>query len=537
MFRKKKSFDVNFETEQNHETALTTSTTLGRAATTIATAKQYHTKQDRTNPIPQIIKAIDDKNIYFGQTFEHNKSFTIPADEITHSLYVGSTGTGKGVILGNRVYQSIHEKRGVIIVDPKNDNFLPQIIKEKIAEDGRPSTDFQMIYFPQEWRYKAITERDTYLEISNKLIDLFGFEQSDNPGVDHYRSLGRTLLRRLMKIFFVSLDLKVAIRKDFEDIKKHIILLKQDLEHRKQYEKQLERVRPNAELLEKFSKRYFDPEIFDAIYFADSDISTLDSLANKFQEVTEGMTLQNNIDISEALYQGKILYFRVDMNDISSLLWTKYLITDIIQNAKKKTANTDVYLDELSFYGSTTLSGALATVRSMGLQFSMFLQALSQLNDEIKDDIVENCNFKMFYKSSNLDTLNYINEVGGVEAITKISTKDGTHNFSQDYESYLNATKIRALPRTMVGVIIAEYLPYPQIIQTNFIAVENQFNWSKYTNATKKQYKDIEADSHLVDDKKATKAKLEKYRVYLKESKSLLENSDLMSISLGSELI
>ena len=541
MFGKKKedNFKINFEKEQTAHTAHTASTKLGRAPTTIATALKYHKKQDRTNPVPFIKQAVLEKDNYYGQDYENkDKVFSIPQDEVTHSLFVGSTGTGKGVILGNRVYQAIHEKRGVIVVDPKNDNFLPQIIKEKIEADGRQSSDFKMCYFPTKWGYKAITERDTYLEISNKLISLFGYEPSSNPGVDHYRSLGRTLLRRLMKMFFVEFSLETIIKKDFEDIKKHIIFLKQDLEKIKLYEKELGKTRPNAELLEKYSKRYYNPDVLEKLYFADSDVQTLDNLAIKFNEISEGANFENDIDIADALYNGKVVYIRVDMNDIASLQWVKYLITDMIQNAKKKTANTSIFLDELSFYGTKTLAGALATVRSMGLEFAIFIQAVSQLNEEIRDDILENCNFKMFYKTSNPTTLDLIKTLGGVEAITKISIKDGAQSYSQDFESYLNETKIRALPRTSVGVVIAEYLPFPKLIQTNFIATKKIFDWTKYQNySNKNDYKDIEADKNLSDNKAETKAKLDKYRVYLKESKSLLEDSDLFGITLGSEAI
>jgi len=537
MFGKKRNFEVDFEVKQNYENALSVSTNLGRPATTIATAKQYHVKQDRTNPIPHIKQAAQDENIYFGQTFEDNKPFTIPADNITHSIFFGSTGSGKGVAEAAKVYQSIHEKRGVIIVDPKGDAYLPQVILEKLAEDGRPETDFKMIYFPHLWRYKMITERDSYLEISNKLIDLFGYEPTESAGSDYYRQNGRILLRFLMKIFFVDLDLKVHIKKDFEDIKKHIILLKQDLENRKMYEKQLEKTRPNAQLMEKFSKRFYNPKLIESIYFSNTDIETLDDLAKKFIMTTEGMTFQNDIDIAEALYDGKILYFRIDMNNIESCKFPKLLISDIIQNATKRRGNCDCFFDELSFYASQNLSGILATSRSMGVQFNLYLQAVSQLPEQVRNPILENCNVKQFYKTSDLDSLNLLEKLGGVEAITKISTKDGVHNFSQDYESYLNATKIRALPRTTVGIVISEWLSIPQILQTNFIETKQEFDWSQYSNIQKEKYKDIKADTHLADDKKATKSKLEKYRVYLKESKSLLENSDLMSISLGSELI
>lgn len=395
-----------------------------------------------------------------------------------------------------------------------------------------------MCYFPTKWGYKAITERDTYLEISNKLISLFGFEPSDNPGVDYYRGLGRTLLRRLMKMFFVEFSLKTIIKKDFEDIQKHIIFLKQDLEKLKLYEKELSKVRPNAELMEKYSKRYFNPEIIESLYFANSDIETLDNLATKFQEISEGVNFQADIDIADALYNGKIIYVRVDMNDIASLQWVKYMITDIIQNAKKKTANTKIFLDELSFYGTKTLAGALATVRSMGLEFLLFIQAISQLDEEIKDDILENCNFKQFYKTSDISSLSVLKILGGVEAITTISNKDGAQGYTQSFEPFLNETKIRALPRAGVGVVIAEYLPFPKLIQTNFIATKKQFDWSIYQNfKAGNDYKNIKADTNISDNRAETKAKLDKYRVYLKESKSLLEDSDLFGITLASEEI
>ena len=534
MFGKSKpsKFKLDFEKEQTADTAINLSSRYGRAATTIATAESFHKKQDRTDPISHILEAVEKKENYYGQTFEDNKPFTIPQDEITHSIFVGSTGTGKGVILQNRVFQSIKEKKGCIIVDPKNDHFLPQICIETLEKFGRKD-DFEMCFFPNFWSYKSITEDDTYLEMANKMIDMFNLQPSSNPGVDHFRKLSRTILKRVLKMFFVDLTFKKHIRKDFLDIKKHIILLKTDLEKMKLYELEISKNRPNAELLEKFSKRYFDPQILDELYFNKSDVDSLESLVINFDEVTEGMTFTETLDIKEALYNGKVVYIRVDMNSISSLSFVKLLIVDIIQKAKKRTANTDIYLDELSFYGTSTLAGALATTRSMGLNFSMFLQAISQLNEEIRDDILENSNQKIFYKSSNLTTLKYIEEVGGMEAISKISNKDGTVSYSQDFEKYLNTTKIRALPRTSVAIVISEYLAKPQIIQTNFIATKKLFDWSVYFN----KKVDLSADKNIKVDLKEDKKKLEKYRVFLKENKSLLENSDLFGVVLGSESI
>lgn len=533
-------FTVNFEKKQDFTTATTQSTKLGRAPTTIATALEYHIRQSRTDPFPEIIKAVTKKYNYYGQKFENvNEAFTLPKNEITHSLIVGSTGVAKTVLLCCRAAQSIVEKRGVIIIDPKNDTFAPQVMLETLKKMGRPASDFKMVYFPNKWGYKAITERDSYLEISKKLISLFGFTPSENPGVDHYRSLGRTLLRRLLKMFFVDFSLGVSIKKDFLDIQKHIILLKQDLEKEKLYERELGKTKPNCELLEKYSKRFYTPEVMEKLYFADSDIATLDTLANKFQEISEGVNFENDVDIADALYNSAVIYIRVDMLDTAALQWTKYLIVDIIQNTLKKRANTDVYCDEASLYTENVLSLALAVVRNLGLEFSLFLQALSQFSDEIRSAVMECSNYKLFYKSSDPMTLAYLEKVGGIEAITTISAKDGSQNYSQDFEPFLNATKMRALPRTFVGVVVAEFLPYPQLIQTNFIGVEKEFDWSCYQNYgfEKVDILKIEADKNISDNKKDRKSKLDRYRVYLKESKLLLENSDLMGITLGYEEI
>lgn len=533
-------FTVNFEKKQDFLTATTQSTKLGRAPTTIATAMEFHVRQPRTDPFPEIKKAIIKKENYYGQKFENkDEAFTIPRDEVTHSLYVGSTGTGKSVSLSCRAAQSILEGRGVIIIDPKNDVYLPQIIKEILKKMGRPETDFKMVYFPNKWGYKAITERDTYLEISNKLISLFGFTQTGDSGVDHYRSLGRILLRKLLRMMFVDFSLDVSIKKDFLDIQKHIILLKQDLENAKLYEIELGKNRPNAELLEKYSKRFYSPGTLEKLYFANSDISTLDTLANKFQEISEGVNFENDVDISHALNNRGIVYIRSDMNDIAALQWVKFLTVDLLQNAKKKKANCDIYCDEASLYVEKILAVALATSRAMGLNFSLFIQALSQLNDEVRDDILENTSYKNFFKTSNETNLRYLEFVGGMEAITTISAKDGSQNYSQDFEPFLNVTKMRALPRTFVSVVISEFLPFPQIIQTNFIHVEKEFDWSYYQNYgfDKVDILKIEADKNISDNKKDRKLKLDKYRVYLKESKLLLENSDLMGITLGYEEI
>jgi len=211
------------------------------------------------------------------------------------------------------------------------------------------------------------------------------------------------------------------------------------------------------------------------------------------------------------------------MLDVSSLKMVKLMINDAIQQARAKKANTIIIADELSFYANQTIAGALATVRSMGLKFLLALQDLAQMKDEhIRNAILSNCNVKLFYKISDMTTLEYVEKIGGKELVTKYMTSiDGQTRLSQDQEDYLNATRIRALPRMGVAILVAEALPKPEIIQTNFVAVSREFDWSEYNKPQEQTY--------LLTSQKEEHKEFN-FVTKIKEAKKLLDNSDLVAI-------
>lgn len=502
---------------------------LGRGITSIESAKEeLFFDYDRTDPIPKIKNGVERDLTYYGQIHEKKNSeeFYLKESDTTMEIFVGSTGTGKGVLLGNKALEAIERKKGLIIIDPKTDAFLPQICFEALQKQGREE-DLQIVSWPNNFGYMGINEFDTHIEVANKFIDALGLEESDNPGVDYYRKNSRVLLKKILKYFFNG-DLGVIVKKEFKDILVHIRHLKEDLEKGDLLQKELSKTKPNANLIEKYEKRFFDPDIIESLYWDNTDADTLDSISKSLAEIAEGGEIFDKYTLEGALYEGKVFYMKVDMLDVSSLKMVKMMVTDAIQQSRRKKANTIIIADELSFYANKTISGALATVRSMGLKFLLALQDLAQMEDGIREAILSNCNVKLFYKISDKTTLEYVEKIGGQELVTNYSVSGNETKLGQGQEAQLNATRIRALPRQSVAIIIAEALNTPVIIQTNFIAVGREFDWNKHN---------FREDHHNLsnvtarEDKKAD----DKFRVFLKEEKRLLEDSDLFAVSFGSE--
>jgi len=508
------------DTKQKFNKDVSVDSSLGRGVTSIERAKkELFYKPPRIDPITKI--KTNNEN-YYGEDHFTKEPYYINDNEVTHEILVGSTGTGKGVLIGNRVYEAIQKRKGVIIIDPKQDAFLPQICKEALEKQGRID-DFQVVSFPNNFGYSGINEFDTAKEVANKFIVMLGLEPSVDAAIDYYRKNSRVALLKILKMFFDG-SLGVVVKKDFTDILKHIRFLKEDLEKQELYEKELSKTKPNANLLNKYSKRFYDTNLIDAQYWETTDVQTLDSLSKSLAEIAAAGKIFSKYTLEGALYQNKVLYVKADMLDIASLKLIKMLITDAIIQAKNKKANTVIIADELSFYANSTISGALATIRHLGIKFILALQDLAQIEAGLREAILSNCNLKIFYKISDKLTLEWVEKIGGKELISKFTKKDNETIINQDIEDNLNATRLRALPRAGTAIVIAEAENTTKIIDTNFIAVSREFDWDKYNKPSAKQ------TLKSIDEK----IKTENYKVFVKEKKEILKDSDLFAFEFDS---
>lgn len=478
---------------------------LGRPITTIknATKNYFFEKIERIDPLNFLNKK-GNYNFY-GNDLNNDEPIYIKNDDTTHEILIGSTGTGKGVFLGNKVKEALQRKQGLIIIDPKQDNFLPQICKEELIFQNRED-DLKIISYPYNFNYGGIYEDDDHITITNKLRDALSIQETENPATSYYNKNARTLLRRVLAYFFNG-KLGKKISKDLIEITKHIRYLKEDLEKIDLFNKEIVKAKPNYNLISKFSKTFFNKDILENIYWDNTTIETLDSLSKSLSEIAESAFITNELKADLALYEGQVLYFKVDMLDTASLKMIKLMICDVIQKAREKKANCQVICDEISFYANETLSGALATVRSFGLKFILALQDLAQMKEGIREAILSNCNIKVFYKISDLKTLEYIEKISGLEAVTKYSQIENARNFSQELEASINTTIMRALPRSQVAILIAEALPSARIIKTNFIEVKEEFNWNFFNE--KKSFFCFNEDLYNFDNEKDLKKYIE----------------------------
>ncbi len=525
----RQSSNENLKTTPVQEVEMV-STIYGRPITTAKNAKkELYFNPERANPLEYINQ--NGKAFYYGMEHINTKikPVYIPENEVTMQLLIGSTGTGKGVLFGNFLAEKIMRKEGVIIIDPKQDAFMPQIAKEMLEKQGRPN-DLLIANFPTDFGYSGINKDDTYSDIANKLIDAFGLEETGNPGVDYFRKNERVMLKKVLKLFLNG-GLGEVIPKDLNKIAEAIVTLSQDLKKKQQYEDEMAKNKPNFQLIQKTQDRFFNGDLVEKLNFVKKDIETLESLATSFDEFVSSANISSKINLDEALYKGKVIYLKIDMLDIASLKIAKICITDAIQKARKKLPSTKIWIiaDEISFYANQTLAGALATTRGFNLNFILALQDISQMKEEnIRNAILSNVNVKIFYKPSDKLTLEYLELLGGKEAVTKFSKKENDLTISQDTEFIYNATRVRAVPRAGVAIMVSEYLSTPVIIQTNFIAVAHPFKWEELENQELKV--EFEKETLTKDD---ISNKVSKYRQKFKGLTDL--GNGLLSMNFENE--
>jgi type IV secretion system protein VirD4 len=472
-----KSEEPTLKIAKEEDVHFSTSSVLGRSYTSISSAKEELFKEQLPfNPL----EYINGNKQFFGLELQSQNPFYLPYADSTHLLYCGATRSAKGVALAHRVTEAIRQGKGVIIIDPKTDDFMPQVILEELERQNR-NDDLIIASWPDNFGYAGFDKNDSYIEFANKLIVALDLSPTGDPKADYYRRNERTVLKQLIKIFFDSKQLlNVEFEYNYTSLLNFIKYLLSDLENSKNYYQESSKSKPNFDLLERFSKRYFDPKKFSFLDINYDDTFTIKGIYQTIQELQDA-NIYSYINIDDALYNGKVIYIQADQLDYASLKMLKILQVDIIQKAKKKKANCIVIADEVSFYATHTLSSSLSTIAGFGVHFILALQDLAQLNDDtIKKPILSNCQTKLFYKSSDLETLEYIEKLSGKELVTQMTKNEYTLTMRQTQEEYLSITRLRALKRDRVAVLIAESLNCPVIIQTWHIEVAQKFNWQPY---------------------------------------------------------
>lgn len=448
----------------------------GRGITSINSAKYelFH-ESVSFNPL-QFIK--QDK-YFLG--LDHQTQKPVYNQESIHTQIVAPTRSGKGVFIGVKVVEALRNRFGVVIADPKEDDFLPQVIIEELERQNRPQ-DFYILNWPNDFGYTVFSSSDTIEEATKKMTIMLNLIENDTElGASHYRKSERIILAKVMNIFFNSKQLlDLSFERTLASLSQFLRYIIHDLNASIEFIKEQERSKPNMNKLQKLSKRYFSPDLFTRLDLKYSQIATLESLQFSISEF-ENIAIHNKFNLADALTKGKVLYIKSDMLDETALKFLKLVIADIIQQSKKLKIQTNclVVLDELSFYPTQILSAGLATAAGFGVKFILSYQSEAQMRDEnLRVAIKDNCQTKIYYKTSDDKTLKYIELLSGLELVSQISKKGHEFTIRQQQEEHMNITRLRALPRSRVAILIEENLNEVKIFQTAPIPVRHKFDWS-----------------------------------------------------------
>lgn len=463
----------------------------GRGITSIQSAKdELYRQPKRFNPLQYL-----EKNRYF-LGLNHLNSQPAYNHESIHTQIVAPTRSGKGVFIGVKAVEALREQYGLIVIDPKEDDFLPQVILEELDRQNR-TIDIQILNWPNDFGYTVFSPTDTIEEATKKMTIMLNLIENDTElGASHYRKSERILLSKIMYIFFnVEKLLDTKTDRSLASLSQFLKYVIADLNAISEFAKEQEKSKPNFDKLEKLSKRYFDPELFSKLDVKPSQISTLESLQFSISEF-ENVAIYNKYHLTDALTKGKVLYIKSDMIDETALKFLKLVITDIIQQSKKMKSQTNclVILDELSFYPTQILSAGLATAAGFGVKFILSYQSEAQMRDEsLRIAIKDNCQTKIYYKTSDDKTLKYIELLSGLELVSQVTKKGHETTIRQMQEEHMNITRLRALPRSSVAILIEENLNEIKIFQTSPIPVKHKFDWtginSKHVNIQKFELK------------------------------------------------
>lgn len=494
MFSAFKNFSIFEKNNQKNpgtpkrDTQEATSSSLGRNQTSITTAfNRYYKEARKYNPLDYI----NHEKYFLGLNHETGQPIFLELKEVVHSAVIGPTRSGKGVFYGYKIVEAIRNRQGVVIFDVKEDNFLPQVCIEELERQNRMD-DFVLINWPNDFGYKTF-ENDNPSEVAKKLTIMLNLiEVEAEAGASFYRKSERIALQKIVNLFYRSGELlEVEFKKDLLHLIQFLKYLTDDLSNFFAYAKEKNQNKPNFDLLKQYGRRYFKPELLDkCIDFKERDLPTLESLYFSFKEF-ENIKFNEDKSIEDAIFQGKLVYIKSDMLDEAALKFLKFVIADIVTKAKrKKGANCLILADEISFYPTQILSAALATSAGFGLKFFLAYQDDGQIgNENLKAAMKSNCQTKIYYKSSDVKTLEYIEKLSGKEIVTKVAKNGEEITIRQETEDYLNITTQRAFPKTQVAILLQESLPFPLLFDTQPIPVSREFSWEEIN--AKKVFIDI----------------------------------------------
>ena len=380
----------------------------------------------------------DKKGIFLGLN-EHKKPVYLSWQQWrkSHVDVIGTTGSGKGVAAGVLLTQAVASGECVVIVDPKNDEWLPHVMHDAAKHANVPFVYIDLQSDQPQWNpieHKNANEIEELLSAGFSL----GEKGSD---ADFYRLDDR----RAARIFA-----NYANRQDYSLIETLQLLIQHQ------------------------------PDIAEAGKKFVADLEEIGLVAS--------VNTRTGIDLSTLIKQGAVIYVRGSMRNPRILKLQRIFVLSMMQHIEvrprelgngQKARHVCLFLDEFKYLISRPTLEALGAIRDKGAHVMIAHQSLGDLRDcpadldpeSVVASVNENCAIKMAYQVKDPDTALWLARMSGTilvdDEIRQVKTnagltetRDGERTLRQAERQLEDTNMLHALPErcaVLYGAGLAQF--------------------------------------------------------------------------------
>ena len=359
------------------------------------------------------------RGIFFGLN-EQKQAVYIPLDKWrkTHLDIIGTTGSGKGVAAGVMLTQAVSSGECVIVVDPKNDEFLPHVMHKAAQEAGVPYVYIDLLAEAAQWnplQHKNANEIEELLSAGFSL----GEKGTD---ADFYRLDDRRAAR-----IFASLA----------------------------YSNQTTLINTLQLLIEQ------QPDIAEAGKKFVSDLEEIGLVA--------AVNTTHGVDLAKLMQQGAVIYVRGSMRNPRILKLQRIFVLSMIQHIevreRESARHVCLFMDEFKYLISRPSLEALGAIRDKRAHVIIAHQSLGDLRDcpadldadSVVASVNENCAIKLAYMVQDPDTADWLARMSGLilvdDEIRQVKTnagltetRNGERTLRQAERNLIDTNMLQALP-------------------------------------------------------------------------------------------
>ncbi|MFA0194727.1 type IV secretory system conjugative DNA transfer family protein [Vibrio artabrorum] len=378
------------------------------------------------------------KGVFVGLDVNRQPQY-IPLKDLQkqHADILGTTGAGKGVASGLILYQLIQAEEGVFVLDPKNDEWAPHLLKAACEKAGKP---FHLIDLNQATPQLNLLANTTPEQIEELLVAGFSFAEKGDIA-DFYRIDDRKAARQSPQLATED------ERKTFKGLLQsdHVKGLKGDVK---------------------------------AFYGKMEELSEVQSV-----NAPEGLNMQSVFD------DGGCCYIIGSLRNAKIIMTQKMILIRLFQLAEMRDRVNStpkpiaIFLDELKYHISKAAMEGLGAARDKGIHMLLAHQSVADLRDcpaDLNSDavvgaVVENTKIKLVYKLQDPETAEWVAKMSGTILVDDESrtvelnaalteTVEGRRNIRLAERYFVDTNMLLNLPPFVSYIFTATEVPKPSLI-------------------------------------------------------------------------